>query len=204
MTVRADRAAQRGVRTGFSQSQPLSQNIQDLPEDEDEKLPESPEVDEDESSLQVERGDTIQSIEMTHGSGIGIFSQEGMVRVGRLDTDSDSELGGGKGMDDEGSSIYHSFQPTVSDLCSTDAVTGNDSDRSFMSVQESMMDTTSSSKSSSKDALVPGAKAVTAAAAAASDDVVTATAISGNSRDTRSDNDSDDDAHLSKKARTKA
>lgn len=203
MTVRADRAAQRGVRTGFSQSQPLSQNIQDLPEDEDEKLPESPEVDEDESSLQVERGDTIQSVEMVHGSGIGIFSQEGMVRVGRLDTDSDSELGGGvKGMDDEGSSIYHSFQPTVSDLCSTDAVTGNDSDRSFMSVQEGMMDTTSSSKSSSKDALVPGAKAV--AAVAASDDAVAATAISGNSRDTRSESDSDDDAHLSKKARTKA
>lgn len=202
MTVRADRAAQRGVRTGFSQSQPLSQNIQDLPEDEDEKLPESPEVDEDESSLQVERGDTIQSVEMIHGSGIGIFSQEGMVRVGRLDTDSDSELGGPKGMDDEGSSIYHSFQPTVSDLCSTDAVTGNDSDRSFMSVQESMMDATSSSKSSSKDALVPGAKAV--AVAAASDDAVAATAISGNSRDTRSGTDSDDDAHLSKKARTKA
>ncbi|KAF9138146.1 hypothetical protein BGX30_009465, partial [Mortierella sp. GBA39] len=126
----------------------------------------------------------------------------GMVRVGRLDTDSDSELGGGsKGMDDEGSSIYHSFQPTVSDLCSTDAVTGNDSDRSFMSVQESM-DTTSNSKSSSKDALAPGAKAI--AAAAASDDAVAATAISGNSRDTRSDNDSDDEAHLSKKARTKA
>ncbi|KAG9066293.1 hypothetical protein KI688_001514 [Linnemannia hyalina] len=202
MTVRADRAAQRGVRTGFSQSQPLSQNIQDLPEDEDEKLPESPEVDEDESSLQVERGDTVQSVEMTHGSGIGIFSQEGMVRVGRLDTDSDGELGGGgKGMDDEGSSIYHSFQPTVSDLCSTDAVTGNDTDQSFMSVQESM-DTTSNNKSSPKDALAPGAKAV--ATAAASDDAVAATAISGNSRDTRSDNDSDDDAHLSKKARTKA
>ncbi|KAK5815304.1 kinase-like domain-containing protein [Linnemannia elongata] len=202
MTVRADRAAQRGVRTGFSQSQPFSQNIQDLPEDEDDKLPESPEVDEYESSLQVERGDTIQSVEMIHGPGIGIFSQEGMVRVGRLDTDSDGELGGvGKGMDDEGSSIYHSFQPTVSDLCSTDAVTGNDSDRSFMSVQESMMDTMSSSKSSSKDALVPGAKAV--AAAAASDDAVAATAISGNSRDTRSDSDSGDDAHLNKKARTK-
>ncbi|KAF9311964.1 hypothetical protein BGZ91_006672 [Linnemannia elongata] len=154
MTVRADRAAQRGVRTGFSQSQPFSQNIQDLPEDEDDKLPESPEVDEYESSLQVERGDTIQSVEMIHGPGIGIFSQE-----------------------------------------------GNDSDRSFMSVQESMMDTMSSSKSSSKDALVPGAKAV--AAAAASDDAVAATAISGNSRDTRSDSDSGDDAHLNKKARTK-
>ncbi|KAG0321642.1 hypothetical protein BGZ97_010737 [Linnemannia gamsii] len=207
MTVRADRAAQRGVRTGFSQSQPFSQNIQDLPEDDDEKLPESPEVDEDEYSLQVERGDTIQSVEMGRGSGIGIFSQEGMVRVGRLDTDSDSEIGGGSkgmGMDDEGSSIYHSFQPTVSDICSTDAAAGNDSDHSFMSVQESLIDTTNSSKSSSRDALVPGDKAAPKAVIAASDDAVAATAISGSSRDARSDHDSDEDAHLSKKARTKA
>ncbi|KAK3842001.1 MAG: kinase-like domain-containing protein [Linnemannia gamsii] len=213
MTMRADRAAQRGVRTGFSQSQQFSQNIQDLPEEEsdNEKLPESPEVNEEDYSLQVERGDTMQSVEMTRGSGIGIFSQEGMIRVGRLDTDSESDCGGIKGMEDEGSSIYHSFQPAMSGIGSTDAVTGNDSDRSFMSAQESMIDNTnSSSKPSSKDALVPsertGSRAAGAATTvAASDDAVAATAISGNSRDMRSDNDSDgDDAHLSKKARTEA
>ncbi|KAF9118848.1 hypothetical protein BGW39_000827 [Mortierella sp. 14UC] len=203
-TMRADRAVQRGVRTGFTQSQQFSQNIQDLPEDDDEKLlPDSPEVDDvEEFSLQVERGDTMQSVHMGRGSGIGIFSQEGMIRVGRLDTDSESDCG----LKDEGSSIYHSFQPTISDIGSSDAVTGNDSDRSFMSVQESMTDS-ANSKSSSKDALVPGDKTASRAnvAVAASDDAVAATAISSNSRDTRSDNESDgDDAHLCKKARTKA
>ncbi|KAF9918130.1 hypothetical protein FBU30_000366 [Linnemannia zychae] len=197
--MRADRAIQRGVRTGLSQSQPLSQGIQDLPE-EDDKLPESPEVDEDEYSLQVERGDTMQSIEIGRGSGIGIFSQEGMVRVGRLDTDSDSELGG-HGMDDEGSSIYHSFQPNVSDIESTDAVAGNDSDRSFMSVQESMVDANGDSKPSSKDAPILSDK-MGSKTPVGGDDAVTATAISGGSRDSRSDHDSDDE-HLSKKARTK-
>ncbi|KAF9905949.1 hypothetical protein EC991_001190 [Linnemannia zychae] len=202
-TMRADRAVQRGVRTGFSQSQQFSQNIQDLPEDDDDKLlPDSPEVDTEDYSLQVERGDTMQSVQMGRGSGIGIFSQEGMIRVGRLDTDSESDFG----LKDEGSSIYHSLQPTFSDIVSASAVTGNDSDRSFMSVQETLADV-ANGKSFSKDALVPGDKTASGGSAtvAASDDAVAATAISGSSRDSRSDNDSDgDDGHMSKKARTEA
>ncbi|KAF9108058.1 hypothetical protein BGX29_003573 [Mortierella sp. GBA35] len=184
MTERADRAVLRGIR-------PFSQPI---PEPYEE-LPVSPEVDEEDYSLYVERGDTMQSVEMGHGSGIGIFSQEGMIRVGRLDTDSGDDDG------DKETSFYHSFQPHdgASELGSTDAAAGNDSDRSFMSVQEGLNDTTSS-KSSSKDALVPGSKA--AANVVTGLDAVMSSTISGTSRNHRSD--SDDDEHQSKKARTKA
>ncbi|KAI1300553.1 hypothetical protein EDD11_006098 [Mortierella claussenii] len=145
MTERADRAVQRGVRVGLSQATPFSQSIPDLPEDDEpEELAGSPELKSQEFPPTTERNETAQSVEMNYdGSGIGFFSQEGMVRGTGMDTDSEDEE------DNASGSEYHSLkegshlnkadvsEDAYSDVGTNDAIAGNDSDRSFMSVQES-------------------------------------------------------------------
>lgn len=145
MTERMERAVQRGVRVGYSQPTPFSQTIPDLPEDEDEngEGPASPVIQsppysqyegegEGEGEGEEEEGNT--AYKMPPGSGIGFFSQEGMVRGPSMDTDS--EESGDDNRTNGNGSIYYS-EADASEAGTTDAVAGNDSDRSYMSVQES-------------------------------------------------------------------
>lgn len=194
MTERADRAAQRGVRIGFSQPTPFSQTIPDLPEEDQVEEPQtySPEV-----SQQAVRGDTV---EMGYGSGIGIFSQEGMVRGTGMDTDSEDEgEGQGEGQGDDG--LYYpprdpSDKPTEGeeDGDVSDSVTGNDSDGSFMSVLETFNNNTSKTdnfqgdKSMREPSMNGGS----------TEDVATPTTLT---RDGRSESGSDTDERSKKRAR---
>ncbi|KAF9349737.1 hypothetical protein BGX34_001630 [Mortierella sp. NVP85] len=188
MTERADRAAQRGVRIGLSQPTPFSQTIPDLPEEEEPNV--SPEV-----SQQAVRGDTV---DMGEGSGIGIFSQEGMVRGAGMDTDSEHE---DEGEGDEDGLYYHSPKGGSSerhvedglDIGASDSITGNDSDRSFMSVQETFNNGTSKGMDNlDKSMREPSMNGGSA-------DAATASTIT---RETRSESDSDTEERLSKRART--
>ncbi|KAF8940474.1 hypothetical protein BGZ58_006316 [Dissophora ornata] len=192
MTERADRAVQRGVRIGYSQPTPFSQTIPDLPEsDEEEEL--SQEINSQEYSQLAERGDTV---EMGYGSGIGFFSQDGMVRGLGMDTDSE---------DDGGGSFYQSpLEKPVegeSDVGVSDAVAGNDSDRSFMSVQDTFNDGNGNinlgdslkTDKSMREASMNGGMA---------DDAVVSTAISGTTgRDSRSECGSDSEERSAKRAK---
>ncbi|KAF9914458.1 hypothetical protein BX616_008264 [Lobosporangium transversale] len=141
MTERADRAMQRGVRIGYSQPTPFSQNIPDLPEEDEQQEPvESPELKPHEYLQETDRDYSMQSMDKNYnGSGIGFFSQEGMVRDTGMDTDSEGECENGS--EDlsvqEGSRLKKTAGDAESDTGTTDAVAGNDSDRSFVSAQES-------------------------------------------------------------------
>jgi hypothetical protein len=188
MTERADRAAQRGVRIGLSQPTPFSQTIPDLPEEEEPNV--SPEV-----SQQAVRGDTV---DMGGGSGIGIFSQEGMVRGAGMDTDSECE---DEGENDEDGLHYHSPKGGPSDrqvedgldIGGGDSIAGNDSDRSFMSVQETFNNGTSKGMDNlDKSMREPSMNGGSADAATASATIT---------RGTRSESDSDTEERSSKRAR---
>ncbi|KAG0203271.1 hypothetical protein BGX28_004412 [Mortierella sp. GBA30] len=179
MTERADRAVQRGVRIGLSQPMALSQTIQDLPEDEEEPSA-SPEIPSQEYPY-IPAAD--------YGSGIGIFSQEGMVRGTGMDTDSE-----------EDGTFYHSVQEDpghsgnntadgVSDAGTTDAVVGNDSDRSYMSVQDTFNHATPK-------------KDLSMSSTGVADEAVVSTAIAATTRVLRPDSDSDDDKPSAKRAKT--
>ncbi|KAF9216530.1 hypothetical protein BGZ59_009238 [Podila verticillata] len=146
MTERMERAVQRGVRVGYSQPTPFSQTIPDLPEDENEdgEAPASPVIQsppysqyegegEGEGEGEEEKEEDT-AYKMPPGSGIGFFSQEGMVRGPSMDTDS--EESGDENRTNGNGSIYYS-EADASEAGTTDAVAGNDSDRSYMSVQES-------------------------------------------------------------------
>ncbi|KAF9304855.1 hypothetical protein BGZ74_000380 [Mortierella antarctica] len=139
MTERMERAVQRGVRVGYSQPTPFSQTIPDLPEDDDDenengKGPASPVIQSPPYSQYGDEDEHETAYKMPPGSGIGFFSQEGMVRGPSMDTDSE-ESGDDNRINGNGS-IYYS-EADASEAGTTDAVVGNDSDRSFMSVQES-------------------------------------------------------------------
>lgn len=197
MTERADRAAQRGVRIGFSQPTPFSQTIPDLPEEDEveEQQNYSPEV-----SQQAVRGDTV---EMGYGSGIGIFSQDGMVRGTGMDTDSEDE-GEGEVLEDDGL-YYHSPRDDPSDkptegeqdTGASDSVGGNDSDRSFMSVLETF---NNGSKAGSADSF-QGDKSMREPSmnGGSTDNVITSTTLT---RDGRSESGSDTEERSKKRART--
>ncbi|KAG0319394.1 hypothetical protein BGZ99_005126 [Dissophora globulifera] len=144
MTERADRAVQRGVRVGYSQPTPFSQTIPYLPEDEDEGA--SQEIESQDYSQMAERGDTV---DMEYGSGIGIFSQEGMVRGSGMDTDSEDSddddngnNGNGNDNDTNDGSEYRTPRESQGQSLKSeghvdlDGAAENESDRSFMSVQE--------------------------------------------------------------------
>lgn len=177
MTERADRAVQRGVRMGCSQPTPFSQAIPDLPEDDDEKEPSaSPELPSQEYPC-IPAHD--------RGSGIGIFSQDGMVRGTGLDTDSE----------DDGTFYHHakedpnrSVESTAGDTVS-DAGVGNDSDRSYMSVQETF------NRAAPK-------KDVSMTSIGVADDAVASTAIAATTRASRPEVSSDEDEPTAKRART--
>ncbi|KAF9173733.1 hypothetical protein BGX21_002777 [Mortierella sp. AD011] len=181
MTERADRAMQRGVRVGYSQPMPLSQTFPELPEvdEENEELVEdelegSPVIRSQEHLQHSDRGDTVQSVDMDNGSGIGFFSQEGMVRGTGMDTDSELEE------EEEAESFYHSLTGN-SHSGSNDAVAGNDSEKSFMSVQDSFNNGSSMNGSSVVDDTVMSA---------------------GTVKIPRSESSSEDDERSNKKART--
>ncbi|GJJ78033.1 serine/threonine-protein kinase CHEK2 [Entomortierella parvispora] len=106
MTERADRAIMRGIRVGYSQPTPFSQTYADLiDEDED-----------DDGDDKTRVGDHYRS------SGIGIFSQEGMVRGTGMDTDSE----------DDGEPL----KPVKRPLSNSDKAEEEESDRSYMTVQD--------------------------------------------------------------------
>ncbi|KAF9998390.1 hypothetical protein BGZ80_007499 [Entomortierella chlamydospora] len=181
MTERADRAMQRGVRVGYSQPMPLSQTFPDLPEVEEEneelvgeELEGSPVIRSQEYLQHSDRGDTVQSVDMDNGSGIGFFSQEGMVRGTGMDTDSELEE------EEEAESFYHSLTEN-SHSGSNNAVAGNDSEKSFMSVQDSFNNGSSMNGSSVVDDTVMSA---------------------GTAKVPRSESISEDDERSNKKART--
>ncbi|KAG0261254.1 hypothetical protein BG011_001233 [Mortierella polycephala] len=174
MTERADRAVQRGVRVGYSQPTPFSQTILDLPEDDEDDDHHSPEVESQEYSE-----------EHDIGPGIGIFSQDGMVRGTGMDTDSEYDEAEDISFARTGKDIGDAAQPAEAE---SDAVAGNDSDRSFMSVQESFNNT--ACKPSKEISMT----------SAIGDDVVVSTAISTTARDSRSDS-SDDEVRSCKRAK---
>lgn len=138
MTERMERAVQRGVRVGYSQPTPFSQTIPDLPEDDEDEdengeRPASPVIQSPPYSQYGDEDGEETAYKMPPGSGIGFFSQEGMVRGPSMDTDSE-ESGDDNRINGNGS-IYYS-EADASEAGTTDAVAGNDSDRSYMSVQE--------------------------------------------------------------------
>ncbi|KAG9321294.1 hypothetical protein KVV02_007867 [Mortierella alpina] len=176
MTERADRAVQRGVRMGCSQPTAFSQTIPDLPEDDENEQSASPELPSQEYPY-IPAPD--------RGSGIGIFSQDGMVRGTGLDTDSE----------DDGTFYHHakedpnrSTESTAADGASDTGV-GNDSDRSYMSVQETF------NRAAPK-------KDISMASIGVADDAVASTAIAATTRASRSEDGSDGDERTAKRART--
>ncbi|KAF9576257.1 hypothetical protein EC968_009819 [Mortierella alpina] len=176
MTERADRAVQRGVRMGCSQPTPFSQTIPDLPEDDEREPSASPELPSQDYPY-IPAPD--------HGSGIGIFSQDGMVRGTGLDTDSE----------DDGTFYHHakedpnrSVESTAADGSSDNGV-GNDSDRSYMSVQETF------NRAAPK-------KDLSMASIGIADDAVASTAIAATTRASRPEAGSDEDEPTAKRART--
>ncbi|KAF9989894.1 hypothetical protein BGZ75_004462 [Mortierella antarctica] len=176
MTERADRAVQRGVRMGCSQPTAFSQTIPDLPEDDENEQSASPELPSQEYPY-IPAPD--------RGSGIGIFSQDGMVRSTGLDTDSE----------DDGTFYHHakedpnrSTESTAADGASDTGV-GNDSDRSYMSVQETF------NRAAPK-------KDVSMASIGVADDAVASTAIAATTRASRSEDGSDEEERTTKRART--
>ncbi|KAF8974882.1 hypothetical protein BGZ46_009637 [Entomortierella lignicola] len=187
MTERADRAIQRGIRVGYSQPMPFSQTIPDLPEDdEDENQGGSPVLKSQEYLQHSDRGDTAQSVDMDHGSGIGFFSQEGMVRGTGMDTDSEIED------DEEAESFYHSLtenshSENLVEGGSNEATAGNDSDRSYMSVQD-----TFNGRPLDNGVSTNGANAIDDASSSAP----------SSTKAPRSNSGSEDDERLNKKART--
>ncbi|KAI8360165.1 kinase-like domain-containing protein [Mortierella sp. GBAus27b] len=202
MTERADRAVLRGVRIGFSQPTAFSQTIPDLPEEEEEEEEQaySPEV-----SQQAVRGDTV---DMGYGSGIGIFSQDGMVRGAGMDTDSECEgegqsegkgeaEGQGEGEDQDDDGYYQS--PRIEeelDGATGDSVAGNDSDRSYMSVLETFNNGTSKATGdifeSDKSMREPSMNG---------ESMDNATATTPLTRDGRSESGSDSEERSTKRAR---
>ncbi|KAG0360228.1 hypothetical protein BGZ54_009652 [Gamsiella multidivaricata] len=203
MTERADRAIQRGVRVGYSQPTPFSQTIPDLPEDNDEdEEPQSQVVDSQEYSQLVERGDTV---EMGYGSGIGIFSQDGMVRGTGMDTDSEDN-------EDDGT-FYHSLKegnpssgkPAVAEDTSdvsNDAVAGAESDRSFMSVQETFNSEGSAKISSANSFQGDKTMREPSMNGGMDDEAAISTVITTTSKEPRPESGSDTDERSSKRART--
>ncbi|KAF9950979.1 hypothetical protein BGZ72_007459 [Mortierella alpina] len=176
MTERADRAVQRGVRMGCSQPTPFSQTIPDLPEDDENEPSASPELPSQEYPY-IPAPD--------RGSGIGIFSQDGMVRGTGLDTDSE----------DDGTFYHHakedpnrSVESTSADGAS-DAGVGNDSDRSYMSVQETF------NRAAPK-------KDISMTSIGVADDAVASTAIAATTRASRPEASSDEEEPTAKRART--
>ncbi|KAF9937881.1 hypothetical protein BGZ67_000767 [Mortierella alpina] len=176
MTERADRAVQRGVRMGCSQPTAFSQTIPDLPEDDENEQSASPELPSQEYPY-IPAPD--------RGSGIGIFSQDGMVRGTGLDTDSE----------DDGTFYHHakedpnrSTESTAADGASDTGV-GNDSDRSYMSVQETF------NRAAPK-------KDISMASIGVADDAVASTAIAATTRASRSEDGSDEEERTTKRART--
>ncbi|KAG0043940.1 hypothetical protein BGZ83_010822 [Gryganskiella cystojenkinii] len=122
MTERVDRAVQRGIRVGYSQPVPFSQsqNFQELSDEE---------LDDENDHNMVGRsgGDHYRS-----NSGIGIFSQEGMVRGTGMDTDSE----------DDTEPLKPIKRPSSE---KGTAAEDEDSDRSYMTVQETFNGKTISS-----------------------------------------------------------
>ncbi|CAO3570108.1 unnamed protein product [Mortierella alpina] len=176
MTERADRAVQRGVRMGCSQPTPFSQTIADLPEDDDKELSASPELPSQDYPY-IPAPD--------HGSGIGIFSQDGMVRGTGLDTDSEDD---GTFYHHAKEDPNHSVESTAADGASDPGV-GNDSDRSYMSVQETF------SRAAPK-------KDISMTSIGVADDAVASTAIAVTTRASRPEVGSDEDEPTAKRART--
>jgi len=107
MTERADRAIMRGIRVGYSQPTPFSQTYPDLIEEDD---------DDDDGDDKTRVGDHYRT------SGIGIFSQEGMVRGAGMDTDSE----------DDGEPL----KPVKRPSSNFDKAEEDESDRSYMTVQD--------------------------------------------------------------------
>ncbi|KAF9426572.1 hypothetical protein BGZ94_006338 [Podila epigama] len=142
MTERMERAIQRGVRVGYSQPTPWSQTIPDLPESSDdegdggEARQQSPVIQSPPHS-QLANDEDIDRLQPS-SSGIGFFSQDGMVRGPSMDTDSEADdEDSGKNKNGKLGSVYYEAEGGVSDTSTTLAVASNDSEHSYMSVQES-------------------------------------------------------------------
>ncbi|KAF9436226.1 hypothetical protein BGZ76_004514 [Entomortierella beljakovae] len=204
MTERADRAVQRGVRVGYSQPFGLSQTIPDLPEDEadeDNGGDGSPEV---YSQEYEENSDNDGPGNMVYGSGIGIFSQEGMVRGTGMDTDSELDE------DEEPGSFYHSLNENsytgkpndnASDTGTNEAVAGNDSDRSFMSIQDSFNGASNASPDARK-LLDKSMKDSSMNGVDGSENPVVSANSTGTTKACREESVPEEDERTSKKART--
>ncbi|KAG0003038.1 hypothetical protein BGZ65_002102 [Modicella reniformis] len=205
MTERADRAVQRGVRIGFSQPTLFSQTIPDLPEDEGE--PNSPEI-----SQQAVRGDTV---DMEYGSGIGFFSQDGMVRGTGMDTDDEDD--DKDVVDDESyylspkdnsnpSDPFGQFTEDGQDSGASDLIAEDEGseDRSFMSVQESFNNGTPKIGSADSFRSDKSMREPSMNGRSVDDDTATTTTttIARTAREPRSDSGSDTEERSKKRART--